>query len=178
MTDEIVQVDDVLLAELRSIWIQEKHRISAIIERLRQEFNIEQRFGWERLILYGRMRDNEMFENIVGWLVAIAPGIVILDTDDNDHLLPLSGLLKRLKHLEPRYGQLFVLRPFSPSHICASLDIYPSTFPKSHKRYGVCPVWISWQIGAGHGESYMTLGIEPGRWETLKPWLDKWLPKQ
>ena len=174
MTGQIARIDDVLLEELRAIWKQEESRIFAIIQRLRQEFHIEQLLGWERLVLCGRTRDNEMNEHIVGWLLAIAPGIVILDTDADDSLRPLSGLLERL---DPGYTQLFGLQPFSPSHFSANLYIWPSTFPEGNRRYEICPVWIDWNIGAGHGQDYEALGIDPGRWEVLRQWLDKWLPK-
>ncbi len=173
MEGQVARIDDVLLEELRKIWEWGKP-VSEIIKRLRQEFHIKQRGGWERLVLYGRTRDDEMIEHVVGWLGAIAPGIVILEANSEDALSPLSGLLERVESGHP---QLFSLRPFSPSHISAGLTIWPSTFPKKNRRFEVCPAWIDWHIGAGHGEEYMTLGIEPGRWEVLEQWLDKWLPK-
>jgi len=94
-----------------------------------------------------------------------------------DYLFPLSGLLERAK---PDQTQLFILRPFSPPHFSALLYIWPSTFPKEEKRkrFRICPAWIQWQIGAGQGESYDSLGIDPGRWEVLFGWLQKWLPNQ
>ncbi|MBI4118974.1 MAG: hypothetical protein HY452_01805 [Parcubacteria group bacterium] len=171
-----VKISDEFFRKLQVAWLewnQEGSRISTIIEMIRQEFGIEQRLGWERLVLYGRLKDDDMHEHVVGWLVAIAPGIVILDTDNTDHLKPLSGLLERSR---PHHNQLFSLCPFSPRCFSAHLYIWPSTFPR-HRRYEVCPVWIDWQIGAGQGEMYMTLGIDPGRWNVLQPWLDKWLPR-
>lgn len=166
---QTVHVGDALLKELKKRWLAEESPISAIIDHLRQKFGITQQTAWERLLLYGRIDDNEMVEQIVGWLIAIAPGIVILDATSSDLLRPLSGIVER--YASPHI-QLFGVRTFSAeSGFIPFLDILTSPFIQ------VCPVWIHWQIGSGEGENHGTWGIDPDRWHLLDQWLTKWLPE-
>ena len=178
MTDQIAHVSDEMMWTLQKAWMAGKE-IGEIIVQLREGLSLRKfprADEAERLLLYGRNREEEAFEHVVGWLVAVAPGVVVLNTDDTEYhtLRPLSGLLVPATATAT---QLFVLRPFSPPQYSASLEIWPGTFPERTRRYLTCPAWIDWQIGAGHGESYLALGIDPGRWEILRPWLGKWLPK-
>lgn len=168
-----IYVDDADLKELRRIWTEEQHRITSIINYLREKFGIEQRPGWERLILYGRPRDNQIHEEIIGFLIAITPGVVILDADKDNLLYPLSGLLYRIGS---PHKQLFGLKPFSPPRFYASLNFWPSD-ERSKGRFEMCPVYVKWQIGARQGESYGKIGVDPARWEIMRQWFDKWLPE-
>jgi hypothetical protein len=174
MIDQVVRINTDLFGELRGIWERGKHPIPAILERLRREIAIEQQsLEQESLLLYGRIQDNVIVEQAIGSLIAVAPGVVVLNADSDLHLRPLSGLLERV---DPHSPALFGLRPFSPPHLSVILCIWPSTFPKE-RRFTTCPVWIDWGIGAGQGESDGTLGIDPFRWRVMEPWLDKWLPE-
>jgi hypothetical protein len=84
----------------------------------------------------------------------------------------LSGLLIRCPTFE---NMLFEARLFSRA-TSDHFIIRPGSY-LSDRFYPTYPAWISWQIGAGHGEDYGKLGIDPGRWATLEPWLDRWLPR-
>lgn len=168
---EIATVSDELFEELQKVYENKPASTFDIIERLRREFDVNPETHLERLLLYGRRRDHRLVEDLIGYLVAVVPGIVVFDTHRDQLLRPLTGLLERLK---PSDTQLFGLRPLTYHNV--SLYIWPSTFPEDRRRYELCPVWASWQIGAGHGEAYGASGIDPARWEIMKEWFDKWLP--
>lgn len=168
----VVRVDDVLLEELRRGWTMGTFPTSVVIEHLRRRFNIEQREGWEQLLLYGRTGDAEegIAEEVIGLLIAITPGIVILDTSLNPFLTSLSGLIERGKFLDMR---LFGLRSFfTHSRTPGFLDFLASPSPQ------ICPVWMFYQIADSYSPMPYQLGIDPARWEVLESWLNKWLPKE
>lgn len=179
---EPVRINDEFFKELCEIWSQarkdKKHPISAVEDRIKQKLNIAFRASLDRtecLFLFGRQSEGRQFEQGVGWLKSFVPGIVILSPDGENCRPELSGLLERCG---PGDQQLFNLRSFAPPYFDASLSIWPSTFPHSARPFfKICPVWISWDIGAGMSDSYLRLGIDPDRWNNvLKPWLDRWLP--
>ncbi len=173
---QAIQIDDTLFRALQDIWRTQEYRISSIFKHLMTQFQIkEPSTGWECLLLYGREQDGTMIEKSVGRLIAIAPGIVVVDTDEDDYLRPLSGLLVRPLPPTTYFQVLFRLRSFSREN--PSLSIYPSTFPRVGGRFKFCPTYIHWEMGAGMVASYERLGIDPGRWEIMRSWLDKWLPK-
>ncbi len=168
------EVSEALFEELRKIW-EKEYSTFPIKERLRREFNMtyKQIYSLERLLFYGRGRENEIMEELIGWLIAVKPGVVILDTTQDNSLLQLSGLLERNKSGS---AALFCLNQFSRL-LSVGLSVYPSTFPPKQQRYKTCSIWIDWGIGAGHGAIYGALGIDPERWKILGPWLNEWLPK-
>src|SRR3989344_6186559 len=113
MAIKAAKIDDSLFQALRSLWATEDFPFSAITYRLREQFGITHQTGWERLLLYGRTGDDEMVEQIVGWLIAITPGIIILDTHSDDLLRPLSGIVERHTRFD---SSLFRVRTFSVQH--------------------------------------------------------------
>ncbi len=169
----MVHVSDTNLKELRRIWLEDKFRVYSILEYLEKKFGIKKTYSWERLVLYGRTKDNKMHESMIGFLIAIAPGIVMLNTGKDELLFPLSGLLSRTK---PSHGQLFEIRPFSPPSFQASLRFLESK-GGSKERFKTCPVYVNWNIGSRQGNGYGYIGIDPARWEIMRQWLDKWLPE-
>ncbi|HEU0050671.1 MAG TPA: hypothetical protein VFQ60_01280 [Patescibacteria group bacterium] len=177
-SSEVLRVDEALYLQLQHLWIERTppsaggdEAISAVIHRLRENFHLKQRIDEERILLYGRSNDKAAYrEFLIGELVAIAPGIIVLDTTYTTRIL--SGLLERGKENETR---LFSLRPFAPQFLPVSLCIRPSSFEKCFEQH--CPVLVSWNVGAGKEESYLNLGIDSDRWKMMKPWLDKWLPQ-
>lgn len=173
---EIRKVNAELLATLREIWIMERFQIHKIIEEIRKRLDIKQTFGLENILLFGRPEEERAYEKLAGRLIAIAPGIVILDTGSDGLPQMLSGLLERppADSIDPT----FALRSFSPPNFFATLYIWPSIDKKGKRQFATYPVFISWQLGFGQGESYERLGIDPDRWKILKTWLDRWLPPQ
>jgi hypothetical protein len=176
-----VRISDEFYRELCAIWLQElkngRYPDGAIMERIRREFNItfmESMDNDERLFLDGRQCEDKVFEQRAGYLRALAPGVVIFLPDEDGCRRELFGLLERSG---PSSTSLFVLRLFSQS--CSdSLYIFPSN-DSNYRRFKTCPVYIHWEFGAGMSDSYLSLGIDPGRWNNiLKPWLDKWLPPE
>lgn len=171
---EVKHVSDELFGQLAAIWRKE-FKINPVIQALRQALEIQSSFIPDQVVFFGRPNDDELNERLLGHLLAIAPGVVVLDpylSDPcaGDYLHPLAGLLQR----GPNEVSLFLLRPFSPAHLLASLDIWPSTFPKRKKgqQFKICSVYASIEIG----RDGIKFGIDPGRWEVLKAWLDQWLP--
>ena len=181
MKQDVLVVTDKLIQELRRIWIKEQHvtlRMSEIIKRINREFDLTPHDSEaEIMILYGKRRKPvSIQEKYIGQLIAIAPGIVILDTTIFMSLI--SGLISRIPK-DVNTPLLFDLTPFSSETAEAALYICDFSSDENKKKLFVdCPVEICWSIGAGHGESYEYLGIDSSRWEVMEEWLDKWLPPE
>jgi hypothetical protein len=163
----IKQIDADLTEKLRIAW-EAGASTPDILDIIRKELgaSVAERLKWEHVLLFGRFRETECKEVLVGQLFAVAPGIVILDADSYDR--DMSGIVRRSTH----GASLFTSESFRGA-TWAHLIIYPSTFPKNQPRYETYPVWMALEFGGNDGTRQ---GIDPGRWAVLEPWFDKWLP--
>lgn len=162
------------MGELRAIWKEEKgnlkHIKDLILEMVGISFVEHHRQYNERILLYGSDRG---YEQLFGWLILIAPGVILFDASEDNYFSPLSGLVERRK--EDRRFPLLTVRSFSPHWYNHSLDIYDQESRPFH-GFPDCPVYVNFQMGAGMAESYGYLGISKERWEVMSRWFDKWLP--
>lgn len=180
MTDQAVpfRVDDALFEELRGFWarwVNTKNPTSEIIVQLRRKFKITDAMPLGQMVFYGKTRGSEINECLIGRLIAVAPGLVLVDTYDSDLFYPLSGIFERSG---PSEAEFFKARCFASRPLSLGLWIRPSVFPQNQPRFTDCPVWIDIQTGAGHAEGYAALGVDPGRWEIMRAWLDVCLPSK
>ncbi|MFA6322771.1 MAG: hypothetical protein WCX71_04860 [Candidatus Buchananbacteria bacterium] len=166
-------IDDALFQTLAELW-KETHNVWQVIYQIREELSLTTTLPHEQILLYGRSHEDKANETAAGWLIAVAPGVVIFNPmlADNviEEYLPLTGQLRRS---QPNWISLFQLRPFDAN---ASMGIYPASFPPRRKRqqFTRCPAWFKADIG--NDNAIGKLGIEPERWQTMQTWLDKWLP--
>jgi len=171
MAQDTLAIDERFFGELREARLHGA-TTEALREKIRSHFSIPLRGGkdWERRILFGVFRDGDNKEDLVGSLIAIAPGIIVLDADAYDP--GLSGILSRPTTASPA---IFCSKSFLgiTGRYDPRITFYPSTFPENQPRYTICPAWIAIDFG-GDG-TY--LGIDPSRWGNIRAWLDRWLPQ-
>ena len=119
----------------------------------------------EKMLLYGTSYG---LEEYIGELIAIAPGIILLDAKDR----ALSGFMSH----EKTRDQLFFIHSFSYLGSVAICSAEAKAMQGRIRDKHSYAVIINWQIGAGQAESYGYIGIDPSRWELMNNWLSKWLP--
>ncbi|HLC39021.1 MAG TPA: hypothetical protein VJJ80_02805 [Patescibacteria group bacterium] len=177
MESPVVQISDELFEELRQLWRESGlsrlgYSFHAFPRHLQQKFGIKKMPLQDKLLLYGRARnDTHLSEQLVGNLIAIFPGVVIFKDTSFEH--QLDGLMVRVG---PTHPSAFILRSFRAPHSSVSLVINVFIKPENYFVDGqICPACISWGIGGGGG-SGNTLAIDQNRWEAMIAWLDKWLP--
>ncbi len=132
--------------------------------------------GWPiggRLLLYGRVnpQTEETCEDCLGYLKAIAPGVVVFDSTifKGGFLNSLSGILTR--DISDA-AALFVIPSFSET---GAISIFwPATFPRDRYLKFGCPVYVNWGLDR---DTDGNIFIDPDRWnKVMLPWLDRWLP--
>ena len=161
-----------VFSELQQLW-GTNYDIFAVIKRVSKELNLDIAVEREKFILYGSKVDDSLCEDVVGSLIAVAPGVVILDAGHDRFLRPLSGLLVRTG-AGKNISTYFHTKSFTDNYP-AEVSIHSSGLqPKS--KFTKCPACIYWSIGASQGTVYMRLGIGHGRWHEMIGWFHHWLP--
>lgn len=160
------------IKKLQDLW-GKQNDIHFILEQITQDFKLTSSFLPEidQRLLFGicpvHARNGLIQEHVTGKLLALGPGIILLDSTNN----VFSGLLKRSP---ANRESVFYLEPFN-----RSTDLYINPYQPNMKPL-LCadfPVSIDWSFGSGQGEDYGRLAIEKTRWQVLEPWLNKWLPE-
>lgn len=138
------------------------------------ELGLDHRAHSERVVFFGSpVYTDDFSEQFIGYLVAIAPGIVLLETQEEGPNQSLSGLVVR----GTDQGVIFKLRPFwsKPEHL-ASLTIGLNKTSESNLYYHYAA-----KISCFYKESKNSFGdeygIETNRWLFLEELLNKWLPR-
>lgn len=166
MENGIYPVSNMLLAELREIWMKSKNPAWKAVRHLCQKFSAKQS-GMEEIVLFGELIGGTEFEEcdggqelIIGHLIAVVPGIVLFDASCIQGFRSFSGMVER-----------------APIGNCEFFFVSPFLrrfYPDLKIHAGDC---IYGEVGVKR-RIYFELGIDRGRWSGyLADWLDRWLPK-
>lgn len=153
---------------LRKIWIEKNEKNMFLIrEYLQKKYRVKNS-SVEKMILFGKRSGDQMYEELIGFLYGIVPGVVILDTSHDLVFRPLSGLLMRFHSSEFQ----FHIKSFAPLSVSGSLGLrLGNDFFRS--QFENCLIALDCDLGRDVGIHY---GIEESRWSSMSKWFDKWLP--
>ncbi|TSC93084.1 MAG: hypothetical protein Athens101428_745 [Candidatus Berkelbacteria bacterium Athens1014_28] len=164
-----------IFPEIQALW-ENGADIEDIFQATYDKCGIK-RSGLESMLLFGRIWKNgeKIREILIGELVAVTEGIVFFRSFS---LVEMRMRRERSGFLErDKTGKfLFGLRPFCFWEHLYFKAIEPDS--QRQKLFPCCSVEVSENYGAGQAESYIYLGIDEGRWQVMKIWLDRWLPEE
>jgi hypothetical protein len=170
---EVIAVTDELIAECAEVWRNHKGGfpggILSVVRHLRKKYDIPGNFLHnDNVLLYGLNQvsaDGKRDEFLIGKLIAIAPGLVLLNAFNEEP--DLSGFLIRDKS----GSFLFSLCPIFP--LAFGILNLGLTRDYEPRKQSSAPITVFVEQGSSGFRIY----IDESRWAIMKAWLDRWLPK-
>ena len=157
--------------DMAGIWksggdLKSPYNISALTSELRK-FGLNVNQDGEQILIFGtRNIRKQLWEDLEGQLIAVAPGVIICNISFSGAARYCTGLLERS---DGNYYEVKVFASVNGEHIYGNASINIGPGPVDYREAAAV---FYWGFGRDEGSS---LGITPERWAVMHPWIERWL---